>query len=386
MPTSCVAVVVGAGPAGLAAAASLKRIGIDPVVLEAGASVGTSWRRHYERLHLHTVKQHSALPGLHFAPDVPRYPSRLDVVRYLDAYAGRSSIAPRLNEAVHRIASKDDGFIIETTREIYLSPIVVVATGMNRVPNAEELPEQSAFEGAVIHAAAYRSAAGYEGRRVLVVGAGNTGAEIALDLVEHGAAATLSVRTAVNIVRRDFLGIPAQVTTIRFRRLPVSVLDRIGQLMSRAAFGDLARYGLPAAAMGPVSSIVQRGRIPIIDVGTVDAIKQGRIAVRPGVARFTRAGAAFVDGRDAPFDAVILATGYRTGLDEIVDVPGVLDEHAHPIGWAPRRGLYFIGFENVATGLLREIGLQAGALARDVAAIRRAGLKIPDSRLRTADS
>jgi indole-3-pyruvate monooxygenase len=372
MPTSCVAVVVGAGPAGLAAAACLKRTGIDPVVLETGARVGTSWRRHYERLHLHTVKEHSALPGLSFPAEVPRYPSRLDVVRYLDAYAARSAIAPHVDEAVRRITSGDDGFIVETTREIYRSPIVVVATGMNRVPNPEQLPDQSAFEGAVIHSAGYRSGEDYEGRSVLVVGAGNTAAEIALDLVEHGAAATLSVRSAINVVRRDFLGTPAQVTTIRFRRLPVSVLDRIGQLMSRAAFGDLARYGLPAAAMGPVSSIIQRGRIPIIDVGTVDAIKQGRIAVKPGVARLTRRGAAFADGTDAPSDAVILATGYRTGLDEIVRVPGVLDERARPIGWAPRRGLYFIGLENVATGLLREIGLQAEALARDVATGRRA--------------
>ncbi len=372
MPTPCVPVVVGAGPAGLAAAACLKRTGLDPVVLEAGASVGTSWRRHYQRLHLHTVKEHSALPGLPYLAEVPRYPSRLDVVRYLDAYAERSAIAPRVNEAVRTISAADGGFVIETTREIYRSPIVVVATGMNRVPNPEQLPDQSVFEGPVSHSAGFRSAEDYEGRRVLVVGAGNTGAEIALDLVEHGAAATLSIRAPVNVVRRDFLGMPAQVTTIRFRRLPASVLDRIGQLMSRAAFGDLARYGLPAAAMGPVSSIVQRGRIPIIDVGTVEAIKQGGIAVKPGVARLTRRGAVFVDGSDATFDTVILATGYRTGLSEIVRVPGVLDTHARPIGWAPRRGLYFIGFENVATGLLREIGLQAEALARDVAASRRA--------------
>jgi cation diffusion facilitator CzcD-associated flavoprotein CzcO len=373
MPTSCAAVVVGAGPAGLAAAACLKRTGIDPVVLEAGARVGTSWRRHYERLHLHTVKEHSALPGLPFAADVSRYPSRLDVVRYLDAYAERSAITPRVNEAVRKFTSGDDGcFLVETTREIYRSPIVVVATGMNRVPNPEQLPDQSAFEGTVIHSAGYRSGEDYEGRRVLVVGAGNTGAEIALDLVDHGAAATLSVRSPVNVVRRDFLGMPAQVTAIRFRRLPVPVLDRIGQLMSRAAFGDLARYGLPAAATGPVSSIVQRGRIPIIDVGTVDAIKEGRIAVKPGVARLTRNGAAFADGSDARFDAVILATGYRTGLDEIVGVPGVIDERGRPIGWAPRRGLYFVGFENVATGLLREIGLQAEAVAGGVAASRRA--------------
>jgi cation diffusion facilitator CzcD-associated flavoprotein CzcO len=367
MSLSCAAVVVGAGPAGLAAAACLKQRGIDPLVLESGPSAGTSWRNHYERLHLHTVKEHSALPGLPFPASVPRYPSRLEVVRYLDAYAGRFGIAPRVKQTVRRIAIVENGFAVETAEDVHHTPIVVVATGMNRVPNPKALPDQSIFEGSVIHAARYRNADGYARSRVLVVGAGNTGAEIALDLAEHEVPTTLAVRTPVNVIRRDFLGIPAQVTSIRFRNLPAPVLDRLGQWMSRAAFGDLTRYGLSPASVGLVSSIVRRGRIPIIDVGTVDAIKQGRVTVKPGSVRLTRRGAVFADGSDAPFDAVILATGYGTGLEDIVSVPGAIDVRGRPIKWSPVRGLYFVGFENVATGLLREIALQARAVARDVA-------------------
>ncbi len=291
MPTSCMAVVVGAGPAGLAAAACLKRTGIDPVVLEAGASVGTSWRRHYERLHLHTVKEHSALPGVPFAAEVPRYPSRLEVVRYLDAYAGRSAIAPRVNEAVRRITSGDGGFIVETTREIYRSPIVVVATGMNRVPNPDQLPDQSAFEGAVIHSTGYRS---WRRLRGPARAGGRRG--------KHGRGDRARSRRAW----RGGHALRPHGGQHRPPRFPGDAGPGHGNPVSAAACtrarphrpADVARcirrsHALRAARrrMGPVSSIVQRGRIPIIDVGTVEAIKQGRIAVKPGVARLTRRGA-----------------------------------------------------------------------------------------------
>ena len=133
---------------------------------------------------------------------------------------------------------------------------------------------------------------------MLVVGGGNTGAEIALDLAEHGATPTLCVRTPVNVVPRDFLGIPAQVTSLRMRSLPLAMRDQVGRWASWLTFGDLSRYGLPPPALGPISSVLLRGRIPIIDVGTVDAIKRGAIAVKPGVARCTARGAIFADGSE----------------------------------------------------------------------------------------
>ena len=369
MATSLAAIVVGAGPAGLATAAGLKRRGIDATILEAGSGVGTSWRSHYRRLHLHTVKEHSSLPGLPFADDIPRYPSRTDLIGYLEAYAAHFGIAPRTDERVRRIAVIDKALAVETDRGMYTPGVVVVAAGMNRIPNPDRIPDQEKFCGVLRHASQYQDAAPYGGQRVLVVGAGNTGAEIALDLAEVGARPTLSVRTAVNVVPRDFLGIPTQLTSIRLRHVPLGIADGTGRLVSRLAFGDLTRHGLPRPALGPISSIKLRRRIPIIDVGTIDAIKQRRIDVKPGVERLSARGATFVDGTEELFDAVVLATGYRTGLGEVIAVPGALEEDGYPTRRqrAGHPGLYFVGYNNVPTGLLREIGLEAEAVAADVA-------------------
>jgi len=365
------ALVVGAGPAGLASAACLKRRGVEALVLEAGPSLAHSWRHHYDRLHLHTVKQQSHMPGLPFARELPRYPSRADVVAYLEAYAARFAIAPRTGEAVRRVRAEDGGLVVESTRATYRTRAVVMAAGLNRLPNPEHLPDQQRFRGAVIHSRDYRNADRFAGQRVLVVGAGNTGAEIALDLAEQGARPTLALRSPVNIVPRDFLGLPTQLTAIRIRRLPLKVRDGIGRLVSRLAFGNLARYGLARPVFGPLTSIELRRRIPIIDVGTIAAIKRGDIAVKPAVTGFTESGAAFADDTVAEFDAVVLATGYRPALGEILDVPGVLDDQGCPRDWrggGAQPNLFFVGYTQPATGLLRQIGIDAEAAAAAIAA------------------
>jgi indole-3-pyruvate monooxygenase len=363
------ALIVGAGPAGLASAACLKRRGIDATVLEAGASVATSWRHHYRRLHLHTVKEHSSLPGLAFGDDVPRYPSREDVVDYLEAYATHFDLAARLSERVTRIADEDGALTVASERSTYHPTAVVIAAGMNRLANPDLLTDQMRFRGGVVHANHFTDGEAYARQRVLVVGAGNTGAEIALDLTEHGVQPTLSVRTPVNVVPRDVLGVPTQVTSIRLRRAPIALGDRVGRWVSRLAFGDLSRHGLTRPSLGPLSSIVLKGRIPVIDVGTIDAIKRGKIIVKPGVERLTETGAIFVDGTSEDFEAVVLATGYRPGLADIIDIPGVLDARGHPKNrkQSGHPGLYFVGYENVSTGLLRQIGLEAEAVAADIA-------------------
>jgi cation diffusion facilitator CzcD-associated flavoprotein CzcO len=368
-PGSLPVVIVGAGPAGLASAACLKQCGVDAVVLEAGPSVGSAWRQHYERLHLHTAKQHSHLPGLPFPKQLARYPSRAEVVAYLEAYAAHFAIAPRTGEAVRRVHATGGGLVVESVRATYQARAVVIAAGYNRVPNPERLPEQERFRGQLLHSAGYRNADAFVGQRVLVVGAGNTGAEIALDLAEHGAQPTLAVRSPVNIVPRDFLGMPTQVTSIRMRKAPLKLADGIGRLVSRLAFGNLARYGLARPDLGPLSAIKLRRRIPLIDVGTIGAIKRGEIAVKPAVERFTDTGARFSDGSAGEYAAAILATGFRPALQELVDVPGVLDAEGYPRDW--RGGdaspdLFFVGYANVATGLLREIAIQAQAVAAEI--------------------
>lgn len=366
--------IVGAGPAGLATAACLMGEGVSPLVLEAAPSLGHAWRNHYDRLHLHTVKGRSHLPGLRFARSVPRYPSRADVVAYLEEYAARFGIAPLTGEPVFRVcvAPGSDHYVVETASAVRRAHVVVMAAGYNRLPDAAPLPGQPGYGGTVLHASAYRNGRAFAGQRVLVVGAGNTGAELCLDLAEHGAKPTLSVRGGVNVVPRDFLGLPIQVTSLWMRRWPLWLSDRIGRAVSRLAFGDLARHGLPRAQLGPLTAVAQRGRIPLIDVGTVAAIRRGDIGVRPAVARLTATGAVFADGSARDFDAVVLATGFKAALAELMDVPGALDQAGQPRG-SPGTGaaskVFFVGYLIVATGHLREIGLEARKVAAAIAAL-----------------
>jgi indole-3-pyruvate monooxygenase len=362
--------IVGAGPAGLASAACLKQRGIEPLVLEAGASLGSSWRHHYDRLRLHTVKEQSHLPGVPFANELARYPTRAEVIAYLEAYATRSAIVPRTGEEVRRVRAADDGFVVESARAAYRARAVVIAAGLNRLPNPERLPGQEHFRGTLIHSREYRNADRFVDQRLLVVGAGNTGAEIALDLAEHGVRPTMALRSPVNIVPRDFLGMPTQLTSIRMRRLPLNLADALARLVSRLAFGNLAHYGLPQPALGPLTTFKVRRRVPLIDVGTIAAVKRGEIAVKPAVARFTETGALFADGSAAEFDAVVLATGYRPALEGIIAVPGVLDDEGYPRDWTggAHPGLFFVGYQQPSTGLLREIAIQAEAVAAAIAA------------------
>jgi cation diffusion facilitator CzcD-associated flavoprotein CzcO len=239
--------VIGAGPAGLAVAATLGERGKRSLVIEKAQQVGASWRSHYERLHLHTVKALSALPGLGFADDQPRYVPRQGVVDYLSAYAARFAIAPRFGEEATRIVRAGDGRWQTTTRsgETFRSHAVVVSTGANNVPFAPTVDGQETFAGTILHSRDYRSAAPFAGKRVLVVGMGNTGAEIALDLAERGVAVALSVRSPVNIVYRDVLGRPAQQTSITLARLPTR--RRCGREL------PVRRHGRRHRPLGPAS-------------------------------------------------------------------------------------------------------------------------------------
>ena len=364
------AVVIGAGPAGLAAAACLIQRGLRPMVLERAGDLGASWRSHYERLHLHTVKTHSALPGLPFPASAPRYVSRQGVVDYLAAYATHHRIAPRVGADVASIVPRDGGWQVATAAgQRYAAPAVVVATGANNRPNRPEFNGQAAFAGRIVHSGDYRNAAPFRGRRVLVVGMGNTGAEIALDLAEQGATAALSVRSPLNIVYRDVLGRPTQLTSMALARLPDRWGDAIARWLCTVTVGDIDRYGLQRSELSPLRQLREHGRTPVIDIGTLARIQSGEIAVFPGIDRFTPDGVRFVDGREAPFDAVVLATGYSAGVERLfpeTEVP--LDANGMPrdvIGQGALRGAYFVGFDlRQPGGLLRTIGLQA----RDVAA------------------
>jgi indole-3-pyruvate monooxygenase len=364
-------VIVGAGPAGLAVAACLRRSGAPFTVIEQATSgVGPRWRTRYRRLHLHTAKQYSGLPYLPFPASHPRYPSREQVVEYLELYRRHFGIEPRLGERVTALASSDGGWSVATDGGAYRARQVVLCTGRSDVPHRPRWPGDDTFPGEVLHSAEYESGERFAGKRVLVVGLGNSGAEIAIDLVEWGARPDIAVRSPVNVVPRDVLGRPIQRTAILLSFLPLRVRDAIGRLTSRAAFGDLTAIGMPRPSEGPVSQIAHRGRIPVIDVGTVALVRAGKIALRPDVARFDGDRVQFVDGQMDHFDAVILATGYRTAVASLSpDLATVLGGSGLPRALAEPAfpGLYFLGFKTPPTGHLRQIAIDAVRVASSIA-------------------
>jgi cation diffusion facilitator CzcD-associated flavoprotein CzcO len=341
-------------------------------VLEREAEVGASWRRHYERLHLHTTKRYSALPMAPWPDDVATYPSRAQVVEYLERYASRFGINPRFGEDVRSARYDGANWIAPTSRGEHRARALVVASGYNRVPHEPQFVDRDRYRGTVMHSGTYKNGRAFRGQRALVVGAGNSGAEIALDLWESGADTALSIRGPIHIVPRDVFGIPAQYNAIHFfARIPARVADRIALSMVDRIYGDLSRYGLRRPAIGPVSQVVREKKIPLIDIGTIDLVKQEKIRVHPGPRAYTRDGMRFDDGSEAPFDVIVLATGYRTGLDEILaDSKPHTDARGYPLCFgteAATPGLYFVGYRNPLTGQLHDIAREAERVAADIA-------------------
>lgn len=267
---------------------------------------------------------------------------------------------------VKAIRLGDGGFLVETGSDNLKARHVVIASGNNAEPIIPRLPAIEAFKGEVLHSADYTQAAPFAGRSVLIVGMGNTGDAIALDLVESGARPTISVRKGVHIVPRQLFGVPIQMVGIASRPMPQALNDWMFPIILDFALGKLEKYGIVRPKQGILQQIDEVGRIPVIDVGTVDAITKGAIKIAPDIAGFTERGAAFTDGRQENFDAVILATGYRPGYEKFLPVE-LQPERSGVNARASQLGLYLVGFYNPVTGLLREIGREAKAVAADIA-------------------
>jgi putative flavoprotein involved in K+ transport len=366
-------IVVGAGPAGLAAAAEAKRNDLQVEVLEAADAVGASWRGHYDRLHLHTTRGLSGLPGIPIPEHMGRWVARDDFIAYLEHYARKLDVPIRLGVSLQRIDAAPHGWLLTTSRGPLEAAQVVVATGHNHTPRLPDWPGKNGFTGELVHSSDYRNPEPYRGRDVLVVGAGNSGAEIAADLVEGGAGKVwISIRTPPNIVKRDGPGgIAPQQLGILMRPLPREIVDPMSLLVQKLVIGDLSRFGIPAPASG-VATRVRDGHIPLIDVGFLAHLKAGRIEVVPGITGFE--GDEVICGeRPLKPDAVIAATGYGQGLEAAVGHLGVLAAGGRPARDAPQshpgaRGLYFIGYSNPISGNLREIAIDARKLGRALAA------------------
>lgn len=358
-------VIIGAGPAGLACAASLYQRGRSSLVLEQASAVGSSWRRHYDRLHLHTHKKHSALPGYPMPDSYPRYPSRLQVVEYLEAYAKHFAINPVFGERVVNLR-KDGAWQIETSGSTYQASNVVIASGFARLPINCNWEGQENYSGKLLHSSAFKNAESLGASRVLVVGFGNSAGEIALECAEAGLTVGLSVRSPVNVIPREMFGIPTLSIAILQRHIPYRIVDSINRPFLHMRFGNIRRFGLRWAQQGPMTRIIENGRTPLIDIGTMRLIRSGRIKILGEIATTNDRNVVFQGGNTEKFDAIVLATGFRPALEdflpdyeELFGEGGPTDGRIHP----HRDGLYFCGFHVVPTGHLREIGLEAQSIA-----------------------
>jgi putative flavoprotein involved in K+ transport len=372
-------VVVGAGAAGLAAAAMLQERGHRPAVLEADERVGARWASRYDRLQLHTIRRFSGLPGHPLPKTLPRYVSKDQYADYLASYAEALDLDVRVGVRVERISRENGGWLVKTGTEELRAPVVVVATGKHNLKTSPPWPGVEDFAGRILHTADFRSGAEFREQRVLVVGIGNSGAEIATDLVDEGASfVAIAVRTSPPIAKRDIFGIPVQLFGIALEPFPARPVDRIGGVVRRLGTGDLRPYGLGEAAWGPFEA----RRPPVIDVGFLETLKRGAITVRPELVRLTPEGAVYSDRREEPFDAVVVATGFSTALAELLDLPELLDERGLPRfgadGSPAFPGLYFIGFKESPRGALYEANRDARRLGEAVSRyLAAAGLSGP---------
>ncbi len=383
------AYVIGAGPAGLATAAALRRRGVPAVVLERESVVGASWRRHYDRLHLHTPRELSGLPGLPIPAEFGRWVARDDVVRYLELYAAHHRLEVRTSTPVARIERGDrpgadpvaDGrparWLVDLDGgESLPADLVVVATGFNHTPVPPDFPGIGTFTGRVVRACDFRSGEAHAGQDVLVVGTGNTGTEIAVDLAEHGARRVrLAVRTPPHIVRRDIGPWAAQYTGILVRRLPVPLVDWAARAMARLSVPDLTAHGLGRPPEGMLTRVVRDNAIPVQDVGLIAAVQAGQVEPVAALQGFAGRDVLLADGTRIQPGVVVVATGWRQGLEPIVGHLGVLDARGLPLSRGGRTppgadGLWFTGYTNPVSGMLREIAIDARRIARAAAGQR----------------
>ncbi|MCE6995475.1 NAD(P)/FAD-dependent oxidoreductase [Saccharothrix sp. S26] len=336
-------VVIGGGQSGLAAAYAVKVAGGSPVVMEAGERSTGSWAGYYDSLRLFSPARYSALPGLAFGGDPDRYPRRDEVVAYLARYAEWLGVEIRTGQRVEKIVAGAGGFEVAVAGgERVSARRVIAATGGFGAPYRPALPGLDRFAGSVVHAAEYRIPEPYAGKRVVVVGAGNSAVQIAHELASE-ARVTLSSRKPVRFVKQRPLG--------------------------RDVHWWWSVTGVDRAPVG--RWLPKQFSTPVLDGGTYRAaIAAGRPDRRPMFTDLDGDMVTWSDGGRERVDALILATGYRPGLGYL-EAMGALDVEGfarHRSGLSTTHpGLGFVGLEwqrSLSSATLRGVGRDARYVVR----------------------
>ncbi|KAL6221148.1 hypothetical protein ACLB2K_008900 [Fragaria x ananassa] len=372
-------VIVGAGPSGLAAAACLKEKGIPSLILERANCIASLWQlKTYDRLRLHLPKKFCELILMPFPADFPTYPTKQQFLGYLKAYAERFDLKPAYNTTV--VSAKYDTrsglWLVKTlglkNEEVieYVCHWLIVATGENAEEVVPEFEGTKDFGGPIVHTSSYKSGEMFREKKVLVVGCGNSGMEVCLDLCNYNAKPSLVVKDSVHILPQEILGISTfGLSMWLLKWLPMRLADRFLLLVSRFLLGDTARFGIHRPRRGPLELKSVTGKTPVLDIGTLAKIRSGHIKVCKAIKQVKHQSVEFIDGKVESFDAIILATGYRSNVMSWLKETSMFSEKnglprkAFPNGWKGESGLYSVGFTQ--RGLLGA-SMDAKRIAEDI--------------------
>ncbi len=366
------AVIVGAGLNGLAAAYELKRRGIDPVILDGAKETAAPWRKRHHGLRLNTHRLISHLPGKRIPRKYGPFPRRDDMVAYLDDYERALDVPVHRGVWIERIDPDPEGWRLTTASGIRRARHVIVATGNERRPVVPAWPGREGFTSELIHSADFGRADRFRDRRVLVVGAGNSGVDVLNHLSREATGALwVSVRNGPTVLPTRALGFPLQLLSPLMVPLPAWAVDLMMAATERLFLGDLRKLGLSNHPDGVATRLIREGVAPAFDDGFVAALKVGRVTVLPAVSRFDGDAVILSDGTEIRPDAVICATGYRPGLEGLVGHLGVLDGSGRPIHPGPiphpdHTGLWFMGMTPRLPGVFYAARGEARRLARRI--------------------
>ncbi|KAK4724308.1 hypothetical protein R3W88_027087 [Solanum pinnatisectum] len=371
-------VVVGAGPSGIAVSACLNKLGIKNVVLEKEDCCAYLWKKKtYDRLHLHLSKKFCSLPFMPHATSSPKYLSKNEFIQYLDEYVEHFNIKPKFQTCVELAFynNEENKWNVKSRKvdsgemKLYACDFLILATGENNegyIPNVVGIEN---FKGNIIHSSDYKSGEQYKDKKVLVIGSGNSGMEIAFDLSNYGSHTSIVVRSPIHVVTREMV----HIGMVLLKYLPISLVDTMIAKFAKFKFGNLAKFGIPQPEEGPFSIKISKGTSPVIDVGAIGKIKLEEIKVLPGISKIKEHTIMFENGEEHQFDAIIFATGYKNVATKwLKDYSSIfLDDgtlmNEFPNHWKGENGLYCAGFSKRG---LAGISLDAITIVDDIKTVR----------------
>lgn len=350
------AVVIGAGAAGLAAGKALVERGFDIAWFERNHQVGGLWQIEnpgaaaYRTLHTNSSRQLTQYPSFAMPRHWPDYPGHRLMARYFADFAAHFDLTERISfgTTVTSVRPRTEGgWRVQADGRSIDTENVLIANGHHGIPNIPQFP--GSFSGETMHSHDYLDAEVFRGKRVLVIGVGNSGMDIACDASRVAESVDLVTRHGVHVIPKYVLGRPAdRWSSSVAARLPFEVERRLLAGFQRIAVGSPQRRGLPKPDHGFLQAH------PTISAELLDRIGHGEITVRPGIERFDGNRASFVDGASCEVDLVVFATGYRITLP-FLDQPDPPDNRLHlyqRVVDPDRPGLWFVGFiQTVGAGI-----------------------------------